>query len=258
MIRYLNLLSNVSNWYLHFLLKFGLSKKDFIMFRTRKGILVEVPLRLYREFKEIFMDNAYFIGLKRPLKENSIIIDIGANVGFFSLFAISKLPNANIYAYEPFEANFKQLLKNVAMNKISSILCFNKAVAGYSGRLRLYIDKDENFQTGISIFYPKNKEVCEELEVDCITLDQVLTENNINCCDLLKLDCEGSEYEILYNASSQALRRIHNMAMEVHEGPLKYQNIQSLEAFLKRAGFKTYRLRNKRHMLWALNLHGRD
>lgn len=94
MFRYLNLIKNISNWPLRFKVKFGISDDDPLLFIARNNIKFEVPKRLHHEFKEIFMENAYFIGQKKPLKTNPIIIDIGANVGFFydvCIIKVSKL-----------------------------------------------------------------------------------------------------------------------------------------------------------------------
>lgn len=61
MFRYLNLIKNISNWPLHFKVKFGISDDDPLLFIARNNIKFEVPKRLHHEFKEIFMENAYFI-----------------------------------------------------------------------------------------------------------------------------------------------------------------------------------------------------
>jgi len=75
------------------------------------------------------------------------------------------------------------------------------------------------------------------LEIQCVTLDDVFKKNKIDKCDLLKMDCEGAEFEIIYNASSECLDKIEEIRMEYHcfeEG----QTVQKLIDFLKDAGFK--------------------
>jgi hypothetical protein len=63
------------------------------------------------------------------------------------------------------------------------------------------------------------------------------------------MDCEGAEYEILYRSPPEDLRRITQIAMEVHNGPGDGENIDALDTFLKASGFKTRR--RPVGMLWA-------
>jgi hypothetical protein len=76
-----------------------------------------------------------------------------------------------------------------------------------------------------------------------------MEENGITRCDLLKMDCEGAEYEILYNCPPDYLRRIDQIAMEVHRGDKEDQNIDALEKFFRQQGFRTRR--KPVGMLWA-------
>ena len=158
MIRYLNLIKNVRNWQLHFLDKFGLVKQDPLYFKVNNGIQVEVPKRTHHEFKEIFLENAYSIGLQKPVKEGAVIVDIGANVGFFSLFAASQYKNSKIYSYEPVGANFKQLEKNKNLNSSTVMNCFNEAVCGHNGSIKIFFDQSDSFTTSASILNDVNEE----------------------------------------------------------------------------------------------------
>jgi hypothetical protein len=63
------------------------------------------------------------------------------------------------------------------------------------------------------------------------------------------MDCEGAEYDILYNCPPDYLQRIDQIAMEVHNGEKENQNIEALEAFLRKQGFSTRR--RPVGMLWA-------
>ena len=92
MYRYYRLFKNLSNGWLYFLVKLGLTANDSLVFKTRNHIEIEVPRRLMHEFKEIFMDECYLNGLQYPIPKAPIIIDVGANAGFFSLFAASRFP----------------------------------------------------------------------------------------------------------------------------------------------------------------------
>lgn len=246
-MRYYNLVKNFPNWWLYLAVKFGLTEAKPLIFRTRNGVLVEVPRRLLHTFKEIFMDECYMQGMNFSLGENPVVIDIGANAGFFTLFALSEL-GSRVISYEPIPVNFKQLRHNLELNPGSPAICFQKAVAGQSGTVSLSYDPRDEFTTAATI-YAGTEENATTLTVESISLPDVFRENNLDGCDLLKMDCEGAEYDILYGCPPDILAGIRNMAMEVHNGPGPKQNIGSLEAYLQEMGFFTRR--RPVRMLWA-------
>ena len=70
-----------------------------------------------------------------------------------------------------------------------------------------------------------------------MTLHDLLSEHRINYLGLLKMDCEGAEYDILYHADPTILERIEAMTMEVHQGSGDKENIETLGRFLSQNGF---------------------
>ena len=110
------------------------------------------------------------------------------------------------------------------------------------------LDSSDSFTTSASIFAQTDTQR-DQIKVTCLTLGQVMDENGINKCDLLKMDCEGAEYDILYNCPPEYLQRIDQIAMEVHRGEKATQNIAALEAFFRQQGFFTRR--RPVSMLWA-------
>lgn len=240
MRRYFNLLRNLSNWWLYLAVKFGLSDVEPILFRTRKQVLIEVPRRLLQTFKEIFMDECYMVGLGLGVPDSPVVIDIGANAGFFTLFAASRFSDARILSFEPVPSNFRQLERNRSLNMNCRITCFEKAVAGHSGKVSLGLNTNDSFSTYATIFERQDKQD-EIIEVPCVTLPEIFDEFGLERCDMLKMDCEGAEYEILYNCPSAYMFRISQIAMEVHGGPEPEHNIDSLEKYLNSRGFTTRR-----------------
>jgi hypothetical protein len=74
------------------------------------------------------------------------------------------------------------------------------------------------------------------IAIECVPLDEVLSEKKV--CNLLKLDCEGSEYEILYRSSPETIRKIRRVAGEYHEVDSDDKNGMVLCKFLEQNGFK--------------------
>lgn len=248
MRRYYNLYKTFKNWQLYLACKYKIAKTDPLVFESRNGLIVEVPLRLLHTFKEIFMDECYLSGLEYPIPPSATVVDIGANAGYFSLFAVSCFVDARIFSFEPVPVNYAQLERHRNLNSSKPIKCFPKAIAGQTGEISLSFDASDSFTTSATIFKQTDQQA-GSIKVPCLTLLQVLDENNINKCDLLKMDCEGAEYDILYNCSADCLHRIDQIAMEVHRGQNENQNIETMEEFLQGQGFSTRR--KSVGMLWA-------
>lgn len=247
-MRYLNLVKNLSNWQLYIAAKFGMTAENPLRFVTRRGIRIEVPRRLVQTFKELFMDECYMAGMGQVVPEKPTILDIGANAGYFSLLALSRFPGARVFAFEPMPANFKLLEHQRMLNENDELTCVQKAVSGQAGALTLSYDAKDSFSTSATLF-SVNSGHLDEISVEATTLHDVFTEFKIKRCDLLKMDCEGAEYGILYNCLPSDLGRISQIAMEVHQGQGEGENIDALETFLRSNGFMTRR--RPVGMLWA-------
>ena len=244
-MRYFNLLKNLSNWWLYLAAKFGFQTRDPLMFRTRSGVAVEVPRRLLQTFKEIFMSECYCKGISLPAVDRPVVIDVGANAGFFSLFVLSRLRDVRVFSYEPMPANFTQLKRNLGLNPGRSARCFQMAVGGQEGTLMLVDESGGQFTTSARVYQQADGNAAT-ITVPCTTLAGIFQENHIERCDLLKMDCEGAELDILYKCPQEILTRISSMAMEVHGG-LKAE--QDLEVYLQQKGFSV--LRHPAGMFWA-------
>jgi len=181
------------------------------------------------------------------INDNSVVIDIGANIGVYSIFA-TQSKNTIVYAYEPMSNNFNLLRENIKFNKLEkNIFPFNLAIGTQKEKRRLYLG-DSPFHS----FYPINKSPFNSLyrdylkdknqkyiEVNSIALKDVFEENKIEQCDILKLDCEGAEFEILYNLPDEYFRKIKKIRLEYHNHLINRKNKGSyLIKFLEQKGFK--------------------
>lgn len=198
----------------------------------RGGTVVTAPANepLLFLFREIWVDGAY----DEALASNAglaTIVDIGAHVGLFSIRAASRWPQARVVAVEASPRSARYLRENVARNRLAAITVVEAACGGSRRR---------------AVLHRRGADMMSSLyaagagdEVDVITLDDVFDAGAIDGCDLLKLDCEGAEYEIILGAAATTLRRIGRVVMECHRGgeatPL------DLERHLVAAGFDVRR-----------------
>jgi len=170
------------------------------------------------------------------LTENMTVVDVGANQGFFSLYAASK--GATVYAFEPCAENLGVLSWNVERNGLRGhVKMFNTAVAGKEGRVVLFVGMDSagSILSGtVSICNAdRGGEGVQTRSVESVTLDSLLRDLHIQRCDLLKMDCEGAEYEILRNTSADSFRKIARISMECHGN-----RTREAVTILKNAGFE--------------------
>jgi len=172
------------------------------------------------------------------IKENSIIIDVGAHIGVFSLFVANKFDNIKILAFEPNPNNFALLTENVKINQFENkIFPYRLALSDKSGKIvKVNIHP---YNTGMSSTvqsYEKTKKGKNHFfEAPTISLDDIFAKHNITDCSLLKVDCEGCEYIVVPNTKESTLKKIKNISLEYH----KCGDIKQIKKRLENVGFKT-------------------
>jgi len=153
-----------------------------------------------------------------PVKPG-VALDIGAHIGIFSVFAASQAPNVTVYSFEPEPENYRLLLKNIEMNHLGGkVHPLNQAVSDTSKSRKLIRSADSVSAHSFSPSKFTDGEVRDSVEVNCTTLADIFKKYGIGRCDILKLDCEGEEYNILMSASDDILARISKIVAEYHDG----------------------------------------
>nr|AIF11047.1 methyltransferase, FkbM family protein [uncultured marine thaumarchaeote KM3_48_E01] len=143
------------------------------------------------------------------IKENDTIIDVGGHIGLFMLFCEQFCHKGKIYCFEPELNNYRIFSDNVKLNNLENIHSFNMAISKQDGNVPLYLNDDSS---GHSIFLKNSNSI----QVESITLQKVFELNNIKKCNLLKLDCEGSEYEIINSLPDSYFSMIDKIIIEYH------------------------------------------
>lgn len=175
------------------------------------------------ELCEVFQDECY--GLFDV--KGKVVVDVGAFIGDTAIYFAGKGAE-KIVAFEPNPDIIEVARKNVQLNKLGErIQVRNEAVAANRG-VRTFMFK--KFHPGGSALRCETKGTMQ-LRVDTVPLSSITHE--LGHVDLLKIDCEGAEYEILPAAYDEgALTSIDKIAMEVH-GSLK-----PIASVLRQAGFE--------------------
>lgn len=243
--RYQRLFKNIVNWQEYVFHK-GERKNRSLTFTTRPiPITFKVPETLYQVFKEIFMEDFYEIEeLVNRLPATPVIIDIGANAGFFNILLFSKIKNAQAIAYEPMLCNILLFKDAIAENPVLQTIQLHQiAVTGLpKGHVELFTAETNEHTVVSSVFSEFNVLNNNKIFVPAQSLASIIKENKLDKIDLLKLDCEGSEYDIIYNTEPSILRKVKMMVIEVHQIDNERNNIQALNDYLESIGYTTRHL----------------
>ena len=149
---------------------------------------------------------------------DSTIVDVGANIGSFSLLAAS-MGAKKVYSYEPNSQAYAVLLRNISDNKLEDVIIPRRLAVTDKDNETIGIPLDPSPYNEISLNNIENTEDDIE-EVNTICLESILSSNSIDALDLLKIDCEGMEYDIFFNSKDSVFSKINEIKMEYHEGPL--------------------------------------
>jgi len=208
------LLRTVRNFPLYFLNRCSLLRRPAITYHLRSGLSITArPFAIDRcAINEVWFDRVY----DPPgfdWQSAHVILDIGANIGAFTLFAARCAPHGHIYAFEPDPDTATVLRENVARNNLSDRITVEACgVASHSGTRTFY----RTPQTSLFSSLYQRGEHDVPIPVPVLSLPEIFRRFGISECDLLKLDCEGAEYEILYSLTPADFSHIGFIALEHH------------------------------------------
>lgn len=245
---YWNLLKNVENWQKYFAVKHNPEK--FFLMKGRNNVSFWVIEEILPIFKEIYMQDSYQIHFikEKILIDRPIIVDIGANAGYAATFFFSYFPKARLLSFEPLAVNFELLVKNQKQNPVFDWLVVPKAVSKEKVTIALFYQKNRGLTPIASTKQDFDKNNQDYVLVESIALKNIFEEYQLHAINLLKIDCEGAEYEILYHTPPEYLAKIQMIAMETHQGTAPDENQQAMQKFLQNIGFQ---VKTSKEMLWA-------
>jgi len=158
--------------------------------------------------RTIFVENIY--EKKYALKEGDIVVDLGANIGAFTVKAAKIVGRrGKVIAVEPEERNLRCLEKNIEINGLRNCVVVPKGVWSKKSRMKFFLGPASGWHSLIeeSWFlekYKSLKKTFTEIEVD--TLDNIRKELEIDKVDFIKMDIEGAEIEALKGMEETLLK----------------------------------------------------
>lgn len=130
--------------------------------------------------------------MAQHIKPGDIFYDIGANVGFYTLFAALFVQNTGcVYAFEPFPQNASWVEKHVTLNNLKNVEVFRLAIADFNGESQF----QEGATDGVGKIDAKGN-----VKVEVAALDTLIAQGKLKPATILKIDVEGAEYDVLKGA----------------------------------------------------------
>lgn len=213
---------------------FWLGKRNFV---SLKGLELKVrDGRYYSKIADLAM--AWEVAIDEvydyfPIFPDDIILDIGGHIGSFSKRASAMAPNGVVHTCEPFPPTFNLLSQNVSTQ--ANVNVHQIAISNRDGEDTFYFSPDNPAENSLV------RETEHSMQVPLLTLKTFMDSIDLKSVDLMKIDCEGAEYDLIF-AAGDCLDRVQKMVMEVHEpkyfGLADKYSIDGLVDFLEKIGFQ--------------------
>ena len=188
----------------------------------------------WRNYNEFFVDDIY---RNFNLNDMDTVIDIGANIGLFAKYMYSK--NANKVILVEANPNLKDKIHNLLDNDLERSSVYLSPI--YSEKKKVVFNySDENSAIGSVAFDPtmgiEYESLTHQIELETITLDEIIENENINRISLFKCDIEGGEYDLIPSLTDRQMSMIDKFMIEIHQN--KNNEIQPILNKLTSHGFR--------------------
>ncbi len=171
------------------------------------------------------------------LNQGDTVIDIGANIGAFTVLAASIVgTQGQVLAFEPEATTFKCLLKNIQLNNLKNVIAINQAIDQVTGNAELRVGDKSAFSNIHGRLDHLNSIAAQTVKTT--TLTQVFENYHLTSVKLMKVDCEGSEYRIFDTLPQSIASCIEQIAMEVHR--INGRQPSEITNRLEALGFEAY------------------
>ena len=208
-------------------------RPDEVTYRLRNGLTVVTPNADGARFPlyEIFADDAYRLDeLCHGVDRDAVVLDVGGQIGSFSLAMSQAIPSARIHVYEASPTSAGYVSRNVEANGLGSrITVHAKAMAGEAGSFTFVDSGDASGHNGLTA--PEG--LGEEVTVPATTFDDAVKVAG-GPVQVVKMDVEGAEYDIVLRSDPSSWADVRKVVMEYH--PMAGHSLEELTDFFGSVG----------------------
>jgi FkbM family methyltransferase len=167
--------------------------------------------------------------IKKILGPGDVFLDVGANIGYFSLLAAIQQPSAKVIAFEPVSSVFDKLEENISINNAKNITAIKVAVGKKNEAREIYISGADNM--GMSSFQKPENYSGRFEKVNTIAIDEWIRSSGLPGINLIKLDIEGSEFAAL-EGMNETLQNFKPLVItEINPAALKAFDLAPADIF---------------------------
>ena len=196
----------------------------------------------YPTFWEIFINGDYEKEPSCVVEKGDVVLDIGANKGFFTLNALQK-GASKVYSVEPVKHSYEQIKK--LLNDFPNVEPINKAIGETNGIISMFVDSDASATNCVTTYGDMFGRESNKVDVESVNINTLIEQINSDI-NYMKVDCEGSEFELFKTITEKNLKGIGKLVIETHG--------DEIDSFVHKKltdnNFKVYKYDN---ILFAIN-----
>jgi len=166
---------------------------------------------------ETWFEKSYFPNGFYTPKSEDVIVDVGANIGLFTIQAAQINPKARIAAFEPFPENFECLSRNAINLGLKNVTLHTNAVSSHYEQGLIVETGDRSLDHQLSKQSEKPSDMSNCTPVNVIPIEGIFDILKANEISLLKVDIEGAEQDVFESTSEKTLKCVDRMAIEYHD-----------------------------------------
>ena len=178
--------------------------------------------------------------LNKIVKPGDVFLDLGANIGYFSLLVATNFPSVKVISFEPVQELFQNMNDNISLNSIKNISTVHAAVGETSEEKELFVAAPDNL--GMSSFYQPGNYSGKTERVKVVTIDDWFKTSGLSKMDVIKLDIEGSELAALKGMKEILQKQKPILIVEVNPETLSMFNLKPFDIYdyLKQLNFEGF------------------
>jgi FkbM family methyltransferase len=216
--------------------------------------------RFEARFPDILQTYLYFFGVWEPvitkyvsdrLSDGDIFIDVGANVGYYTLLASRRVgANGKVFAIEAASSTYSKLQQNLLRNDAGNVTAFHVAVSDTQGQVSVWLSqRDSPGTTTLSHVAERRKALTMVETVEAKPLQQIIDPDVIRKARFIKIDVEGAEWAVV-KSLAELLKTVSSRTefiLEANEGLVRRSGgtVEALLGYFTAAGFEPFVIANR-------------